>query len=182
MHDVEGEEVMRQGERNRQLTQINTGFWERDCPGRCGARLAPRCGGKDGDVFGGTPNTAVETTALPTARISVHPRLFASIRGSRRKSLISRIGLTQVVDFHDFSGYFFSVQDRLGSRSSRELFPRSRGVGFVGVSPYRRRSGCKKSHLKVLYRFLLHPIAPYRSLFFPARVSQHDCSPQKITN
>jgi hypothetical protein len=56
-------------------------------------RIAPRCGGKETnrDVSGETPNTAVETTALPTDRISEHSRLFESIRGSTRKPLISMI-------------------------------------------------------------------------------------------
>ena len=72
-------------------------FGERDRPGRCGVRPAPRSGGKENtrDVFGETPNTAVETTALPTDLISEHSRLFASIRGYKRialrKSLISTI-------------------------------------------------------------------------------------------
>jgi len=51
--------------------------------GRRGVRLAPRFGRKrkNGDVFGETPNTAVETTALPTNRISEHSRRLACIRG-----------------------------------------------------------------------------------------------------
>jgi hypothetical protein len=84
MDGVEGEDVVGQVERNREWTQIDANFWERDRPGRCGARLATRPGKKDTgrNVFGGTPNTAVETTALPKNRISEHLRLFASIRGS----------------------------------------------------------------------------------------------------
>jgi hypothetical protein len=87
------------------------------------------------DVFGGTPNTAVgpsllrsdatRTNALPKDRISEHSRLFVSIRGlmisgsfriglckslifklQLRKSLISKPGLTQVVDFHVIFRYF----------------------------------------------------------------------------
>ncbi len=79
--------------------------------GRRGVRLAS-CSGRKGrtrDVFGETPNTAVGTTALPTNQHSKHSRLFESIRGCTRNSLIFRIGLTQVVDFHDFSAFFVVV-------------------------------------------------------------------------
>jgi hypothetical protein len=75
-------------------------------PGRCGVRLASRSGRKDKDriVFGGTPNTAVETTALPMDWISEHSRLLASIRGwSCFVIFVNR--LMQVVDFHVSFGY-----------------------------------------------------------------------------
>jgi hypothetical protein len=74
-------------------------------------RLAPRSGGIETkrEVLGGTPTTAVEPTALPTDWISEYSRLFESIRGSMRKLLICRVGLTQVVDFHDISTYFHVV-------------------------------------------------------------------------
>jgi hypothetical protein len=51
--------------------------------GRRGMRLAPRFGGKEinRDVFGETPNTAVETTALPMNQNSKYSRLFEFIRG-----------------------------------------------------------------------------------------------------
>ena len=40
-------------------------------------------------------------------RVSPHRRAgWASIGGSVRNSLIFRNGLTQVIDFHDFSGFF----------------------------------------------------------------------------
>jgi hypothetical protein len=45
-------------------------------------------------------------TALPRNRISEYSRLFEFIRGFMRNSLISKPGLMQVIDFHDFSGYF----------------------------------------------------------------------------
>ena len=51
-------------------------------------------------------------TAPPTDRISKHSRSFAPIGNSARfnfhsrNSLISRIGLLQVVDFHDIFRYF----------------------------------------------------------------------------
>jgi len=108
MDDVEGEQVARQDDRNRESTQMDANFCERDRPGRCGVRLAPGSEKKveERDVFGGTPNTAVETTALPMNRISKHSRLLASIGGSVRNSLICKLGLMQVVDFHDISGYF----------------------------------------------------------------------------
>jgi hypothetical protein len=108
MDDVVGEEVARQVERNRQLTRINTSFWERDRPGRCGARLATRSERKDGDrdVFGETPNTAVETTALPTHQISEHSRSLASIGGLMRQFWIFPHPLTQLVDFHVYFSYF----------------------------------------------------------------------------
>ena len=111
MNAVEGEAVARQSNRNRECTRMHVNFWERDRLGRRGARLATRSGkrAKDGDVFGGTPNTAVETTALPMERISEYSRLLAFICGSMRNSLIFRIDLTQVVDFHDISGYFSHV-------------------------------------------------------------------------
>jgi hypothetical protein len=84
MDSVEGEVVARQSESNRESTRIDANQWERDRLGRRGSRLATRLGNKDteGNVFDGTPNTAVETTALPTERISEYSRLFASIGGS----------------------------------------------------------------------------------------------------
>ena len=108
MDDVVAEEVARQRDRHGQLTQANTSFWERDRPGRHGARLATRSEKKDGgrDVFGQTPNTAPQTTALPTARISVPSRLLASIGGLTRQFLIFPHSLTQLVDFHVYFGYF----------------------------------------------------------------------------
>jgi hypothetical protein len=76
---------------------------ERDRPGRCGVRFAPRScrKAKKMDVFGETPNKAVETTALPTCRISEYLRLLAFIRGATLQSLKVQNRLTQVVDFHD---------------------------------------------------------------------------------
>jgi len=111
MDGVEGEAVARQDNRNREWTQMDANLWERDRLGRRGSCLATRSGkrAKDRDVFGETPNTAVEMTALPMNRISEHSRLLASIGGSVRKSLICRIGLMQVVDFHDISRYFSCV-------------------------------------------------------------------------
>jgi len=129
MDGVEGEAVARQCESNRppsfsttarqaESTQMDANSWERDRlaapkrsdggPGRRGSGLATRSEkkDKDRDVFGGTPNTAVETTAPPMDRISEHSRPFASIRGSKRNSLNIPKRLTQVVDFHDISGYF----------------------------------------------------------------------------
>jgi hypothetical protein len=128
MDDIEGEKVARPVKCNREWTRMDANLGERDRPGRCGARLAPRSEKKreERDVFGGTPNTAVDpsplrfdatrTTALPTNRISKHSRLFESMRVSMRKSLISRIalrkslisriGLMQVVDFHVIFRYF----------------------------------------------------------------------------
>jgi hypothetical protein len=96
MKAVEAEEVARQAERNREWTQIYANSWERDRLGRRGARLATRLKKKekDGDVFGGTPNTAVMQSeqhksgplsglpALPMDRIAGYSRLLASIRGS----------------------------------------------------------------------------------------------------
>ncbi len=91
---------------------------ERDRPGRSGVRLAPRFAGKGKteDVFGETPNTAVERseqhksgplcglTALPTTQISKYSRLFAFIRGSKLPFLKVQNRLMQVVDFHDSFG------------------------------------------------------------------------------
>jgi hypothetical protein len=85
MDGVEGEEVARQANRNREWTQIYANLSERDRPGN-----------KDSyrDVLGGTPNTAVEQseqhksgplsglTALPMNRMAEYSRLFESIGGS----------------------------------------------------------------------------------------------------
>jgi hypothetical protein len=87
---------------------------ERDRPGRRGVRLAPRFGMNETnrDAFGETPNTAVETTALPMNQISEHSRLFASIRGCKR------ICLMQVVDFPDSFRYFSHALVRKRGQSS----------------------------------------------------------------
>jgi len=137
MDNVESEVVVRQANSNRppsfsttarqaEWTRIYANLGERDRLGRSGVRLAPRSGLEETtrDVFGETPNTATETVALPTHRISKDSRLFASIRGSMRKSFICRIGLTQVVDFHDFSGFFRSCggHRRFGSCSPKFRF------------------------------------------------------------
>jgi len=122
---VEGEEVARQVNRNREWTRICANLEERDRPcragaqrrriGRGGVRLATRSKkkGEEPDVFGETPNTATGWSeqhkssplrglvALPTHRISEHSRFSAFIRGSMRKSLISKTDFTQVVDFQD---------------------------------------------------------------------------------
>jgi hypothetical protein len=76
---------------------------ERNRPGRCGVRFAPRPDEyiKTRHVVGEPPTTAVGTTALPSDRISEYSRLFAFIRGSMGNSLNTQIGLTQLVDFHD---------------------------------------------------------------------------------
>jgi hypothetical protein len=117
---VEGEQVARQANCNRESTRMEANLGKRDQPakraalmlfrplGRCGVRLAPRSGkrGTIGDVFGETPNTAVGATALPTDRISKYSRLFESIRGSMRPSVEVQKQLMQVVDFHDNCGYF----------------------------------------------------------------------------
>ena len=105
VNHIEREEVTRRGEGNREWTQIDANLWERDRLagpkrrdaglGRHESRLAMRPLEKhdeDRDVFGGTPNTAVETTALPMNRISGYSRLSASIRGSRLSFLIIQEG------------------------------------------------------------------------------------------
>jgi hypothetical protein len=111
MDGVEGEDVARQVNCNREWTQIYANSWERDRPGRRGARLATRPGKKDTkeDVFGGTPNTAVDpsplrfdgkrTTALLMDRISEHLRPLAPFAVPLR-FLIFQHWLMQVVDFH----------------------------------------------------------------------------------
>jgi hypothetical protein len=67
MDDVEGEEVARQAEHNRESTQIATNFWERDRLGRCEVRLAPRFGMKHmgRDVVGGTPTNGGRDDRAP---------------------------------------------------------------------------------------------------------------------
>jgi hypothetical protein len=107
VNHIEGKEVTRQGAGNRQWTRIDANHWEDDRiialkhnDGRLGrhdSRLAMRPleeKDKDRNVFGGTPNTAVGTTALPMDRISEHSRLLASIRGWMLKFLIFHGGFT----------------------------------------------------------------------------------------
>jgi hypothetical protein len=108
MDSVEGEEVARQVECNREWTQIAANFWERDRPGRRGARLATRPRKKEiaGDVFGGTPNTAGETPALPMDRMAEYSRLFASIGGFILNFWKFQKQLMQVVDFQESFSYF----------------------------------------------------------------------------
>jgi hypothetical protein len=62
-----------------------------------------------------------------------------------------RVEITPVIGFHDGFGYFVFFQTPA-------------------------KTGCEKSHLMALYRFLSHPIAPYRSLFFsqPHRFTRPD--------
>jgi len=83
-------------------------FGERDRLGRRAVRLAPRScrKAKNRDVFGETPTTAVETTALPNHWISEHSRLLAFIRGATLPFLKVQNWLMQVVDFHDSFRYF----------------------------------------------------------------------------
>jgi hypothetical protein len=66
---------------------------ERDRPGRCGVRLAPRSDRKrkTRDLVGETPTKAVETTALPRNRVQENSCPLAFTGDSKRKSLISRI-------------------------------------------------------------------------------------------
>jgi hypothetical protein len=117
MDDVVGEEVGRQVEPNREWTPIDANLDDDRVappkpsdggPGRCGPRLATCSEQKDGDrdVFGETPNTAVETTALRTVRISEHSRLLASIGRFICKFSIFPHSLTQLVDFHVYFSYF----------------------------------------------------------------------------
>ena len=108
MDDVVAEEVGRQVAPNRQLTQINTTFGERDRPGRCGPRPATRSETQERyrDVFDQTPNTPAKMTALPTHQISPHWRLFASIGGLMRQFWRFQPPLTQLVDFHVYFTYF----------------------------------------------------------------------------
>src|ERR1700722_223530 len=125
--------------------------------GRRGVRLAS-CSGRKGrtrDVFGETPNTAVGQskqhksgplsglTALPMNRISKHSRLFESIRGCTRNSLIFRKGLMQVVDFHD-SFTYFSHGLTLGERARLAAPKRSNvrpGRRWVRLTPRFGRKG-----------------------------------------
>src|ERR1700722_9731860 len=68
------------------------------------APLRPETG-KPGCVFGESPNTAVETTALPTNRISVYSRLLAFDRDCTLPFFKVQYQLTQVVDFHESFSY-----------------------------------------------------------------------------
>jgi hypothetical protein len=152
VQDIEVEEVARQVKRNREWTQFYANFWERGRLDRCGARLATRPGKKhqERDVFGGTPNTAVETTALPTVRISEHLRRLASIRGLMLHFLIFQDQLMQVVDFHDIFRYFSLSANRSGARQPCQKTARI-------IAPF-----CTVSVF--MNRFLLHSIAPYCTL------------------
>jgi len=132
--------------RQAESTQIDANSWQRDRlaapkrsdggPGRRGSRLAtrPEKKDKDRDGFGGTPNTAVERSeqhksdplsglpALLKNRNSKRSRPFASIRGSKRNSLNIPKRFTQVVDFHDISGYFwYRVRARIEMRTLGSL-------------------------------------------------------------
>ncbi len=124
--------------------------------GRCGVRLAPRSGRKEtNNEFGGTPKAAVGQseqhksgplsglTALPMNRISKHSRLFESIRGCTRNSLIFRKGLMQVVDFHDSFTYFshgltLGERDRLAAPKRSNVRP---GRRWVRLTPRFGRKG-----------------------------------------
>jgi hypothetical protein len=135
MDDVEGEAVARQGNRNCESTQMaanwDGGGLAAPKRGEAGmtSRSAQRKKDTDRDVFGGTPTTAddpsplrfdaTRTSALPKELESGHGHRCASMGGSAfngckslifnltlRKSLIFKIGLTQVVDFHDIFRYF----------------------------------------------------------------------------
>ena len=120
MNAVEGEAVARQSNRNRAWTRIDANFWERgrlDRRVRRPAKHIPVCFFFSGAGRETRPAATRRSeqhrsgplcglVALPKDRISQYSRLLAFIRDSVRKSLISRIGLTQVVDFHDISGYF----------------------------------------------------------------------------
>jgi hypothetical protein len=80
--DVEGEKVALPMERHREWRQIYTFFGSPTVWSRWSKKDKGR------DVLGGTPNTAVEMTALPTDRISECSRLLASIGGSMLHFLI----------------------------------------------------------------------------------------------
>jgi hypothetical protein len=104
---------------------------ERDRPGRCGVRLAPRSDrkAKTRDVFGETPTTAVERseqhksgplsglTALPTNWISEYSRRFVFIRGSMGNSLNTQNRLMQLVDLQESFGYFWYGLSRMPGNS-----------------------------------------------------------------
>jgi hypothetical protein len=86
--------------------------------------------------------------------------------------------LTQVVDFHDHSGYFHLFPNFGGVL--RRTLTRFRGIHKVRVrppsvagrprrtgrslTPPKASSGCNKSHLIAPYRTLSHPIAPCPTL------------------
>ena len=118
MDALVGEELARQGERNREFTQIYANSCDRS--DRRAARLATRSQRKDSDrdVFRAPANSAVGTTALPTHQLSAHSRPLAfigglaSIRGCVQWQLHAQLldisnPLTQVVDFHDNFTYFY---------------------------------------------------------------------------
>jgi hypothetical protein len=88
------------------------------------------------------------------------------VKGSSRKSLIFMI-------FADLSRFLLpSVGEAARQAGAFNVFRFGRNVArfggitseLGGASP--AKAGCDKSHLTALYRFLSHPIAPYRSLFF----------------
>jgi hypothetical protein len=128
-----GESVARQTNRNREWTQTaanwDGGGLAAPKGGEAGMISRSAQGKKDRDVVGGTPTTAddpsplrfdaTRTTALPKGLDSELGHRSASIDGSASngckslifnldlcKSLISKLGLMQVVDFHVIFRYF----------------------------------------------------------------------------
>jgi len=97
--------------------------WERDRPGRRGVRLATRPAKTDRDVFGGTPNTAVGTTALP--RIRVHLRPFA---------ITVAVGLPSNLFAHNVIHIILYAHDEnlTISAEKRKTYGRLLGMIFLG--------------------------------------------------
>jgi hypothetical protein len=121
----------KQTNRNREWTRMDANLGERDRPGRRVWRLAEHIlvcfipGGAGRETHPAATERSEQSksgplcglVALPTVWISKYSRLFESIRGSVRNSLICRKGLTQVVDFHDICRYF----QRLSRRPRKSL-------------------------------------------------------------
>jgi hypothetical protein len=98
MNEVEPERVARQGDGNRRWTRINADL---NCGYTARGTACPVTGAGKKDsarnVFGGTPNTAVETTALPSgsdfrvlAFIRVHSRVDAELLDLSASAYASR--------------------------------------------------------------------------------------------
>jgi hypothetical protein len=81
MDSIEGEQVARQTNRNRELTQIDANLWERGRPDRRVRRPAEHIPASMllSEAGRETRPEATETVALPANRISKYSRLFASI-------------------------------------------------------------------------------------------------------
>jgi hypothetical protein len=88
MDDVECEVIALQGNGNREWTQIAANSWERDRPGRCGVRLAPRSESVSVALRRDKDHRALQRTGFQS--IGVHSRLDAHLLDISRRAFTSR--------------------------------------------------------------------------------------------